>query len=55
MWLDILLYNEPAVGEALELTQARLAELRRLLAARDRVGLRSYLSRAQAFRKGIDR
>jgi prephenate dehydrogenase len=55
MWLDILLYNEPAVGEALELTQARLVELRRLLAARDRVGLRSYLSRAQAFRKGIDR
>jgi len=55
MWLDILLYNEPAVGEALELTQARLAELRRLLSARDRVGLRSYLSRAQAFRKGIDR
>jgi len=55
MWLDILLYNEPAVGEALELTQARLSELRRLLAAGDRVGLRSYLTRAQAFRKGIDR
>jgi prephenate dehydrogenase len=55
MWVDILLYNEAAIGEALELTQVRVAELRRLLSARDSVGLRSYLNRAQTFRKGIDR
>lgn len=55
MWADILLYNEPAVGEALAQTEAHLVELRRLLAAGDREGLGAYLSAAQAFRKGIDR
>jgi prephenate dehydrogenase len=55
MWADILLYNEPAVGEALAETEAQLVELRRLLAAGDREGLGAYLSAAQAFRKGIDR
>ena len=39
MWIDILLYNEPAVTEALSQTEAHLAELRRLLAtARTRPG-----------------
>jgi prephenate dehydrogenase len=55
MWLDILLYNQPAVSEALARTEAHLAELRRLLAAGDASGLRSYLSAAQAFRQGIER
>jgi prephenate dehydrogenase len=55
MWVDILLYNEPAVGEALMRTEAQLAKLRRLLADGDAAALRSYLGEAQAFRKGIDR
>jgi prephenate dehydrogenase len=55
MWVDILLYNQPAVGEALARTESHLAELRRLLATGDRVGLRSYLAAAQVFRKGIER
>jgi prephenate dehydrogenase len=55
MWVDILLYNQPAVGEALARTEAHLAELRRLLASGDKAGLRSYLAAAQVFRKGIER
>ena len=55
LWVDILLYNEPAVSQALERTEGHLAELRRLLATGDVPGLRSYLSAAQAFRKGIER
>jgi prephenate dehydrogenase len=55
MWIDILLYNEPAVSEALEQTEGHLAELRRLLAARDAAGLHQFLSTAQSFRQGIDR
>jgi prephenate dehydrogenase len=55
MWVDILLYNEPAVGEALMRTEAQLAELRRLLVDGDPAALRSYLGEAQAFRQGIDR
>jgi prephenate dehydrogenase len=55
MWVDILLYNAPAVTEALAQTEAQLTQLRGLLAGRDAVGLRAYLSEAQAFRQGIDR
>ena len=55
LWVDILLYNEPAVSQALARTEDHLAELRRLLAAGDAPGLRSYLGAAQAFRKGIER
>lgn len=55
MWLDILLYNRSAVGEALEETERHLAELRRLVAAGDAPALRRYLETAQAFRQGIDR
>jgi prephenate dehydrogenase len=55
MWIDILLYNQPAVNQALEQTEEHLAELRRLLASRDLAGLLQFLSAAQAFRQGIDR
>lgn len=55
MWIDILLYNQPAVSDALERTERNLAELRRLLSGGDVVGLRRFLSAAQAFRQGIDR
>ena len=50
MWIDILLYNQPAVNQALEQTEGHLAELRRLLAGRDLAGLQQFLSAAQAFR-----
>ncbi len=55
MWIDILLYNQPAVSEALERTEEHLGELRRLLAGRDLAGLRRFLDAAQAFRQGLDR
>ncbi len=55
MWIDILLYNEPAVSEALERTEGHLGELRRLLVTRDLGGLRRFLGAAQAFRQGLDR
>ncbi len=55
MWVDILLLNEPAVSEALAHTEARLAELRQLLADGNAAGLRAYLGAAQAFRQGINR
>ena len=55
LWVDILLYNAPAVSEALAQTEAQVTELRRLLANGDAPGLRAYLTAAQSFRKGIDR
>jgi prephenate dehydrogenase len=55
MWLDILLYNQPAVGHALERAEASLAELRRLLERSDLPALQAYLQAAQAFRRGIER
>jgi prephenate dehydrogenase len=55
MWIDVLLYNGAAVAEALEATEAGLGELRRLLAAGDADGLRTYLAAAQRFREGLDR
>jgi prephenate dehydrogenase len=55
LWVDILLYNEPAVAEALARTEEQIVELRRLLASGDAAGLRSYLAEAQIFRRGIDR
>ena len=55
LWVDILLYNQPAVSEALARTEAHLAELRRLLTTGDQAGLRAYLAAAQDFRKGIER
>jgi prephenate dehydrogenase len=55
MWLDILLYNHRAVGQALERTEASIAELRRLVERSDLPALQAYLEAAQAFRRGIDR
>jgi cyclohexadieny/prephenate dehydrogenase / 3-phosphoshikimate 1-carboxyvinyltransferase len=55
MWVDILLYNQAAVSEALEQTQGEIAELRRLLASRDAAGLRGFLETAKLFREGIER
>ena len=55
MWVDILLYNGPAIVDALAHTEAQIVELRRLLANGDAAGLRSYLAEAQLFRRGIDR
>jgi prephenate dehydrogenase len=55
MWVDILLYNQPALDEALGRTVDGLAELRRLLAAGDSAGLAAYLEAARDFRRGIER
>ena len=55
MWTDILLHNAAAVGAALEHTESQVSELRQLLASGDASGLRSYLTEAQAFRRGLDR
>ena len=55
MWLDILLYNQHAVSEALERMELSLAELRRFLSAGDSRALRRYLETARVFRQGIDR
>jgi prephenate dehydrogenase len=55
MWLDILRFNRAEVADALEATEAGMAELRRLLAADDAEGLREYLTAAQRFRAGLDR
>jgi len=54
MWVDILLHNELAVGEALTRTESQIGELRRLIANGDAAGLRTYLTEAQSFRRGID-
>jgi cyclohexadieny/prephenate dehydrogenase / 3-phosphoshikimate 1-carboxyvinyltransferase len=55
MWVDILLYNQAAVSEALERTEGEIAELRRLLAGRNVAELRRFLEAARAFRAGIER
>ena len=55
MWIDILLHNRVAVAEALAATEAQVAELRRLIATGDAVGMREYLAAAQRFREGLDR
>jgi prephenate dehydrogenase len=55
MWLDILRLNRAEVADALEATEAGMAELRRLLATDDAEGLREYLTAAQRFREGLDR
>jgi prephenate dehydrogenase len=55
MWLDIMLENGVELADALAQTEAGLSELRRLLLQRDGEGLLRYLSRAQEFRRGLDR
>lgn len=54
MWLDIFLYNQPAINEALERAEAQLMELRRLLATADAPGVLRYLEIARGFRRGIE-
>jgi prephenate dehydrogenase len=55
MWVDLLLYNGPALDEALERTVRSVEELRRLIAAGDTTGLAAYLESARTFRQGIER
>jgi prephenate dehydrogenase len=55
MWVDILLYNQHAVSEALERMELGVSELRRVLSSGDAPALRRYLETARAFRQGIDR
>jgi prephenate dehydrogenase len=55
MWIDILLHNREAITQALLATEAKVVELRDLLAAGDAAGLREYLAVAQRFREGLDR
>jgi prephenate dehydrogenase len=55
VWADVLLYNRPALAEALRVTESGLAELRRLMEAGDSEGLRAYLEAARNFRQGLDR
>ena len=55
MWVDILLYNQMALDEALGNAIAGLTELRRLIAAGDAAGLYAYLEAARDFRRGIER
>jgi prephenate dehydrogenase len=55
MWMDILLYNQTAVTEALERFEGGIAELRRLVSSGDVTALRHYLEKARVFRQGIDR
>lgn len=54
LWLDIFGQNREPVVEALDGAVAGLAELRRLIAEGDEAGLRTYLARAAAFRRGLD-
>ena len=51
---DIFLLNRTAVVDALEHTEARFAELRRLLENGDVPALRAYLEGARVFREGLD-
>jgi prephenate dehydrogenase len=55
MWVDILLYNEPAVSLALERMEDTIAELRRVLKAGDASRLERYLESAREFRRGMER
>ncbi len=55
MWIDILLYNQVSLVEALSVAEASLSELRGLVASGDAGGLRRYLIAAQQFREGLDR
>lgn len=50
MWSDIFSANAPAVSEVLDRLEAELAELRGLLEAGDRDGLRTIFARAKALR-----
>ena len=55
LWIDILLYNQPAIAEALAATESSLAELRQLIGRGDAAGLREFLAAGRRFREGLDR
>jgi prephenate dehydrogenase len=55
LWVEIMLMNRGAIGEALEQSQAGLGELQQLLSSGDRAGLLRYCEAAQSFRLGMDR
>jgi prephenate dehydrogenase len=50
-----MLENGDELANALAQTEASLSELRRLLLERDGDALLRYLTRAQQFRRGLDR
>ncbi len=54
LWREIFSQNREAVLDALDGAGVSLAELRRLIAAGDDGALEQYLSRAAAFRRGLD-
>jgi prephenate dehydrogenase len=55
MWVDILIYNQTAVCQALERMEEGIAELRRLVSSGNAPAVRHYLEAARAFRQGVDR
>lgn len=55
LWAEIFLANAGPVAEAVERTGASLQQLRQLIEARDAVGLKAFLARGAAFRRGLDR
>ncbi len=55
LWIDIFLQNAEAVVAALDEADARVGQLRDLVAQRDEAGLRALLAPAAAFRRSLDR
>lgn len=55
LWAEIFLANAGPVAEALAQAGDSLQELCALIAARDANGVRAFLARGAAFRKGLDR
>ena len=55
LWAEIFLANAGPVTEALAQAGESLHQLRALIAARDAAGLRAFLAKGAAFRKGLDR
>ncbi len=55
LWAEIFLANAGPVTDALNQAGGSLQQLQALITARDAAGLRAFLARAAAFRKGLDR
>ncbi len=55
LWAEIFLANSGPVAEALAQAGAALEQLRALVASRDAAGVKDFLARGVAFRKGLDR
>jgi prephenate dehydrogenase len=55
LWAEIFLANAGPVTEALSRAGESMQQLRALIAARDAGGLRAFLAKGAAFRKGLDR